>query len=669
METGKALKRKDAFFGLHFDLHPTAEDTVLGEGISDENIKKLLDRVKPDHIAYDCKGHPGYAGYPSKVGTPSPGIVKDSLAAWRRVTREMGVLLGTHYSGVWDFLAVRQHPQWARVDADGGLDTRATSTFGPYVNELLLPQLKELVNMYEVDSVWLDGECWGTELDYSPAALVLWTSETGFTDAPKDSEDPRWNAWKMFQRRQFEKYLIHWTSEMHAFKAGIEVASNWAYTMMMPKEKIAEVDFISGDFDPMLSVDRARTETRYLTNLGMPWELQSWGFDLVKDQDECLKLPDHLKQEAGVVMMHGGGYMMYFLPTRSGYINDEIINTAGAVADFCHERKKVCFRSVSIPQVAILYSAETQLDRSDKVYTWWDKPLKEIEGTLHPLLEMHYSVDILAEYMLMPRIKEFPLVVIPDSYKLTDEFCEAVLSYVKEGGNLLLLGNQCAKLFNASLGVDFISEPYEVNATLDTSKGKVSARGIWQDIEPITAEVVAYRFNADGQQNRSSYMDIRRQGVSEEQTKQVHRHVAATINKIGKGNIAAVYGPVPIIYFNNHHPFLRSFIGDIVKRIFPNPMVRTDAPACVDLSLRTTQEGSLSVSLLNLANLPVSERRAFLEYVPIIRDIKLEILINNMPKAVTWEPYGQPLEWTWDCGVLSVTVPHLHIHGVAVVGF
>src|SRR5512135_444836 len=85
------LARKDSFFGLHFDLHPGATDTSLGADISEANIRDLLERVRPDFVQYDCKGHPGWAGYPTVVGWSSPGIVNDSLAVWRKATREQGV--------------------------------------------------------------------------------------------------------------------------------------------------------------------------------------------------------------------------------------------------------------------------------------------------------------------------------------------------------------------------------------------------------------------------------------------------------------------------------------------------------------------------------------------------------------------------------------------------
>jgi hypothetical protein len=138
------VARKDAFLGLHFDLHPQETDTSLGAEISEDNIRDLLTRVKPDYVQYNCKGHAGWTGYPTEVGWASPGIVKDSLAAWRKATRDFGVGLFIHYSGVWDSKAVKEHPEWARVGPDGKRDPNATSVFGRYVDKLLIPHLDNI---------------------------------------------------------------------------------------------------------------------------------------------------------------------------------------------------------------------------------------------------------------------------------------------------------------------------------------------------------------------------------------------------------------------------------------------------------------------------------------------------------------------------------------------
>ncbi|MGD0158619.1 MAG: hypothetical protein ABSB50_21230, partial [Terracidiphilus sp.] len=108
------LARKDCFFGLHFDLHPTARDKDLGRDLTDAMVSHLLDACRPDFVEYDSKGHPGYLGYPSRTGMSAPGIVQDSLAIWRRVTAALGVAFYNHFSGVLDGLAVVKHPEWAR---------------------------------------------------------------------------------------------------------------------------------------------------------------------------------------------------------------------------------------------------------------------------------------------------------------------------------------------------------------------------------------------------------------------------------------------------------------------------------------------------------------------------------------------------------------------------
>ncbi|MBM3293479.1 MAG: hypothetical protein FJY82_03025 [Candidatus Aminicenantes bacterium] len=83
------LPRRDAFFSLHFDLHPNETDKALGTDVSEEMIARLLERVRPDDVQYDCKGHAGWAGDPTKVGWGAPGIRNDSLAVWRKVTRHL----------------------------------------------------------------------------------------------------------------------------------------------------------------------------------------------------------------------------------------------------------------------------------------------------------------------------------------------------------------------------------------------------------------------------------------------------------------------------------------------------------------------------------------------------------------------------------------------------
>jgi hypothetical protein len=640
------IPRKDAFFGLHFDLHPNASDTALGADISEENIRALLARVKPDFVQYDCKGHPGYTGYPAKAGWASPGIVKDSLAVWRKATNESGVGLYIHYSGVWDSKAIEEHPEWARIDADGKRDPNATSVFGPYVDELLIPQLKEVTSAYDLDGIWADGECWAAQLDYSPPALEAWKKETGGTDAPKDARDTRWLEWKMFHRRAFENYLCRWTDALHAFNPRLQITSNWMYSSFAPKPIIAKLDYLSGDYSWSLSVDRARVEARYLASTGMPWDLMAWGFTRGKELDWSLKPAVQLEQEAAVVLMQGGGFQIYNTPTRSGHIIDETIEQEGEVADFCRARQTESHKSTTVPQVALLLSAESHWDKSDRVFAPWGNEFDDLEGALHALLELHYSVDILAEHQLQPRLDEFPLVVIPDSHRLAEDFKQAVTAYVERGGSLLLIGEKCSRLFEPILGVTFEGEPSEAAAELASPTGIANAKGLWQRVMLTTAEPAGFRYPS---------RDARKNGET-----------AASINRHGKGLVAAVFGPLSNIYFRSHHPAHREFIAGLMRSLFPDPALSVEGPPTLDVSLRRTAEGKTCVHLLNTSNRPMPDRYDFSDFVPSLGNIKLKIRMERRPKSVVWKPEGGSVDWSWKDGAVEVKIPKLHIHGVVV---
>ena len=54
------MKRADAFFGIHFDFHAGADCTQVGARTTPGMVRTVLDKVKPDYIQIDCKGHRGY---------------------------------------------------------------------------------------------------------------------------------------------------------------------------------------------------------------------------------------------------------------------------------------------------------------------------------------------------------------------------------------------------------------------------------------------------------------------------------------------------------------------------------------------------------------------------------------------------------------------------------
>ncbi len=442
------MRRADAFLGIHFDFHAGPDCTEVGRRTTPEMVELVLDKVHPDYIQIDCKGHPGYSSYPTKVGNPAPGFVGDPLRIWRDVTRRRGVPLFMHYSGVWDGHAVAAHPEWAAVNADGKPNDKATSVFGPYVDSLMIPQLRELAGDYGVDGVWVDGDCWATTPDYGETAVREFCKQTGAQAAPRKAGEPYWNEWMDFHREAFHRYVRHYVDALKSSHPDFQVMSNWAFSDHMPEPVSAGVAGLSGDFSPDDSVNSARFAGRCLENQGVPWDLMSWSFSRKTGKQ---KPAVQLMQEAAIVLAQGGGYQAYFKQARDGAVRDPSeMDVMAEVARFCRARQAYCHHSAAVPQIALLYSTAGHYRESPRLFHWsGSNGVAVLRKALTQMLQNQYGVQIVSEHHLKGKMAEWPLIVVPGWTYLEPEFRDELAAYAKSGGSLLLIGPGPAKLFES----------------------------------------------------------------------------------------------------------------------------------------------------------------------------------------------------------------------------
>ena len=69
-------RRSESFFGLHFDFHAQPKYGLQGKSLNEEDIRRICRTLKPDFIQIDCKGHPGWASYPTELGNAMPEFAK-----------------------------------------------------------------------------------------------------------------------------------------------------------------------------------------------------------------------------------------------------------------------------------------------------------------------------------------------------------------------------------------------------------------------------------------------------------------------------------------------------------------------------------------------------------------------------------------------------------------
>jgi hypothetical protein len=452
-------RRADSFFGVHFDFHAAANDNQIGALLTPEMVNRFLTQVKPDFIQVDTKGHPGLSSYPTKTGIAARGIVRDPLKIFRAATSAKGIGLYSHFSGVIDAGAVKAHPTWARINSNGQHDPTATSIFGPYCDSYFIPQIKELSRNYNIDGVWVDGEVWAVQPDFSEAAKKAYLSATGKKAEP--------NAEYMeYNRKAFHSYLSHYTSVLHTFNPRLQIASNWAFSTFMPGRINAAVDFLSGDIVND-DVKNMTIEPRVFSAHHKPWDLMVWGFMADKNgQGHFWKSALQLQQKASIIISQGGGFQVYINQNHDASIPLETAPVLKQVADFCFARKPYTFKTTAVPQAAILFSASGHYYDlgTSTAFDQVHGGNNNIKGTLAALLNSQYSVEVLQEHQLSGTMGQYPLLVITEWNYLEPKFISEVQDYVRNGGKLLLIGPVTCGLFNGIL-------PVAIAATTDNAAG------------------------------------------------------------------------------------------------------------------------------------------------------------------------------------------------------
>jgi hypothetical protein len=384
--SAQPLKRAESYFGIHFDFHANQDDMEIGKTFTPEMIDSFLMVVKPDYVQVDCKGHPGYSSYPTRVGNQAGGFTRDILKIWREVTARHNVALYVHYSGLWDTKAVSDHPEWARINADGQPDRQKAAYRGGYLDNLLIPQLKEISD-YGLDGAWVDGECWATGLDYSPELLVQFRKETGIASAPRSREDPGFQEFVELNRKAFRSFVREYVDEIHQYNPDFQITSNWAFSSMMPEPVDVNVDYLSGDVAGQNCVYNAGFQARCMALQGKPWDLMAWGFTYDFGDAGHFAGPKsitQLEQEAAEVMAMGGGFQAYFTQNRDGSIKPWYFGPMGELSEFCHERQPFCKGAEAIPQIGLWYSTFSKRKQTAQVYGW---NVRNVEGNLSMLLD------------------------------------------------------------------------------------------------------------------------------------------------------------------------------------------------------------------------------------------------------------------------------------------
>ncbi|HEX5152394.1 MAG TPA: alpha-amylase family protein [Parafilimonas sp.] len=620
------------FVGLHFDFHAKETDTGIGRTFSKENADAFLKQVKPDYIQIDCKGHPGYASYPTKMGNAVPKISKDLMRSWRDITRENGVELYAHYSGLMDGAALKKHPDWAVTKPDN-TKTDVVSVESNYYDELMIPQLKELALEYKIDGVWIDGDCWAARVDYSPAMISKYRNAFPGQDIPQKPGDKNYNQWISINRSEYKKDFSHYVDALHAVRPDFKMINNWAFSEYMPEKVDVNVDFLSGDIRGN-SPYEAAFEGRSFAAKGKPWDIMTWAI-FYPNNKKAIKSYDHIIQEASNILALGGGFSTYWQQYPDGNLPYKYNSLMADIIKFCRQREDYCFRGDIVPQVGLLLTNEIWKKQLSGDHLYSEVGSDRAKEMFSMLQEAGYSTDFIAAYDMDKKLASYPVVILPGWGLLDNATLNKLNNYVTNGGNLLVAGANTVRQFAGLCKI-----PMAGNLRKD--------------------QQVKLTLNASAALNTDVSMPQRNNGKGIGNITDGSGNVfpAATVSKVGKGNVCLVYFDPKSYYSKGHIAVIQNVIEQGLEQLFPNPVATLQGAPMVQ-QVVTRKNGHLFVHLINM-----SGEQSSYETVPPVQSFKLIVNTNKRPSSVLLQPENNSLHFAYKDNKVTIDIPGFQFYSI-----
>lgn len=663
-----------SMMNLLVDYYTEVPFRPYGSGATRENVLPWLKQLDLGYICIYAKGHSGYTTWPSPLKTQHPMLAQDMPRFFRDITLETGTKLVLYYSGLLDGIAGQRHPDWVMRNPDGTPNVRYFEDFKFFSSFPICPlsdyweqwakvQLAELLENYDPDGIWVDGDWPGP--CYCPRCQARFRADTGWA-GPWDEVRMRPDFAAAFTRT-WNRITHGWRMGFNAFIKSVKPDCAYSAGNVSPRREFgAAFDWRSGDFfSPgyFQLHDMARVMRRY-TKLGVPYDayICDTSFTHVRPGVRSrTKTLDRMLQEAATMAATGAAVGYWTYPLGNGAFVPSRLRKAAAVRRFLKEREELFIGSTSAARTAILAS-----DPADPALGGGG-----IQGAHKVLAALHRSPDIIDETGVTDD-SPYELIVLPEQAFLDKGTARKLETFVRRGGTILSSGSSIqSSSLRKLLGVDVVRKAAltDGHVLLWNQAEPVGVDSAWDQVAGRGARELYPLYLSWDQLNpecRNMTNNWPMHGQVDEEHPESAGFPAAIYRRLGKGVVAHVATAVFDQYRQFGDPQMLSWLREIVEFLQPMPLLLTHAPSWVDVSLRrkdrdllihfVNQNSGRDVSLLKTDDIWVDE-------IPEVGPYQVELRLSPKPSSIWWEPDHRQMPFVYRKGIVIVELPRLRIHG------
>lgn len=659
---------------LLVDYYPEVPFRPYGSGATRENLVSSLRDLDLGYLCIYAKGHSGTTTWPSSLNTGHAMLAQDMPRQFREVTRELGIRLVLYYSGLLDGIAGQRHPEWRMVHQDGSeqryfddfkvFNAYANCPHSGYFDEWVAVHLRELIAGYDPDGIWVDGD-WPSPC-YCPRCQAVFREESGWAE-----------SWAGMQQRSgfaaayagfWNRVTARWRERFNSLVKSLNPDCLYSAGNVSPRrEFLAPFDWRSGDFfsPGFFHLHDMARMMRWYGTLGVPYDayICDTSFTHVRRHVRSrTKTLDRMLQEAATVAANGGAVGYWTYPTGDGALVPSRMEKAKQVRRFLKEREAWFLHSSTVPWTAIVVT-----DPAAPTFGG-----ESVEGAHKALAALHRSPQLMDESGVSAQMP-FALAVLPEQSVVDEEIANRLVAWVQGGGRLLTSGTTLnSPILQIALGVTSVQRGavQDGHVRLRTSDEPTGIDSAWDKLELAAGTEELYplylswdQFNPKAAQLANNWP---MHGQVDEINPEPAGFAAAVWRPVGHGVTVHIGTDIFARYRTLGDPQILRWLREIVDFLEPQPLLKTNAPSWVDVTLRR-QEGVLLVHLVNqnpgrdVAKLGTDD--LWVDEIPEVGPFALELQLPQPPRSVTWEPGGMDLACTYAAGTLRLDAPRFTIHG------
>lgn len=676
---------KDTKRMLHLDTHFAGFKNVFSN-FDAESAAQMYADAGFQMVSYFAKCWGGYSYYPTKIGVVHPSLGHDYTGELTAALKKRGIRRIIYFMMANERELQKQHPEWV-VTSDmnvgpEGLSAQETAMMcfnSPYTDQVSLPQMKEILEKYDVDGFFIDivmqqylhGDC------YCKSCREQYAREVG-GEIPRSDSDPKAFEYRLWSNRHMEAHMEKVYRYLAQVKPDVAVINNYAWMSTYPVSPQWYVPHVTWDTATPAVGNYSWNfsfESRYLNTLpDVPFSCMNtrgnnWG-------DYALREPEAFQHECAILLAACGGNYLSDIPYPSGNPDQPVYDVFGAVNRRYKALEPILKGSAPVKETAVLHSADSVWSKSPMVpkNKWTFSPdYYSVTGVHKALIELHVQNGILNSQVCNDSLQDYRVLIVSDQRILSGREAVKIRQFVKDGGALIVThetGTRDGKngkltdfVLADMLGVKYVGSPETSNCYLRVTPElkkfglpvmDVEAGGSYTQIAVTSAKklldlVPPYKGTKGGPPDESP------------------EGPGVTINTYGKGKVLYCAADLFGGYFDKDTPNMRKLAAWMLEQVYPfgsRLIVLENTPINVEMFYNRKNDKEYFVHLVNYAGDKRDTGTPQVQDFTAVPGITVKVRFDRKPSELTLVPDGKRIDFTFSGGWLVFKAQPLQIHDV-----